>query len=118
MDKLLGFVGVDVAFPDSAEAEGGKAEKLQSKGGGPTVQYATTLPKDLWDPGAFPEWAYRGPLRRAGDATQKDRVRGLGEPVGFVAASAPSSRGGSRAGTPGVGAAAGVTGKRKTRFDD
>jgi len=121
-DKLMGFVGVDVAFADAGDAgdaapEGGRAEKGRAKSGDPTAQYATTLPKELWDPGAFPEWAYKGALRKAQDASQNERVRGAGEPVGFVSASAPSSRAGSRAGTPGLAAGGVATGKRKTRFD-
>lgn len=73
MDKLLGFVGVGVAFDDGA---GNGAE-----------QYATTLPTDLWDPAAFPEWAFRGPLRKSQETVQKERGRERGEAVHFVPAS-------------------------------
>ena len=119
-DKLMGFVGLDVVFPDAPAGdapEGARAGKAGGKGGDPTAQYATTLPKELWDPSAFPEWAFRGALRTAQDVSQHERARGTGEPVGFVSASAPSSRGGSRAGTPGLAAGGVATGKRKTRFD-
>lgn len=73
MDKLLGFAGVGVSFED-ASVEG-------------LGQYATTLPAELWDPAAFPEWAYRGPLRKAQEKVQKERGREKGEAVHFVPAS-------------------------------
>ncbi|KAF3769338.1 hypothetical protein M406DRAFT_355262 [Cryphonectria parasitica EP155] len=72
MDKLLGFVGVGTSFEDSA-AHG-------------TEQYATTLPKELWDPACFPEWAYRGQLRKAQERVQKERGRARGEAMQFVPA--------------------------------
>lgn len=110
-DKLLGFVGL------GAEDGGG---------GGPAAaaaaQYATTLSTGLWDPAGFPEWAYRGPLRRSQDKVQKERARGPGEAVRFVgaaasgAASESGSRQGSRSGTPSRTVPP-VTGKRKSRFD-
>lgn len=104
MDKLLEFAGV----PTTAESASESA----------TAQYATTLPPALWDPAAFPAWAYRSPLRKAQERGTKDRERPRGEPLDFVAAGAPSWRG-----TPGGGPAAegvsfpAATGKRKTRFD-
>lgn len=73
MDKLLGFVGVGV------DVENGAVEG--------TEQYATTLPTELWDPAAFPEWAYRGPLRKSQEKLQKERGREKGEAVQFVPAS-------------------------------
>lgn len=73
MDKLLEFVGVGVDF-DNGAIEG-------------TEQYATTLPNELWDPAAFPEWAYRGPLRKSQEKLQKERGREKGEAVQFVPAS-------------------------------
>lgn len=63
MDKLLGFVGLDVA-----------------------EQYGTVLPRDLWNPAVFPEWAYRTELRRAQERVQKERGRREGEAVQFVPA--------------------------------
>ncbi|KAH8910414.1 hypothetical protein BR93DRAFT_964299 [Coniochaeta sp. PMI_546] len=102
MDKLLAFVGVETSF-----------EVEQSEpGAGPEQQYATTLPKEIWDPAALPAWAYKTPLRRAQERAAKERERRAGEPVEFVPA---SSVGGSRSGTPGT--VPPVTGKRKTRFD-
>lgn len=50
MDKLLGFVDVT-----------------------DTDQYQTTLSPELWDPTAFPDWAYRSRLRRATDKVAKER---------------------------------------------
>lgn len=68
MDKLLGFAGVPASF-DGADG---------------TEQYATTLDKELWDPASFPEWAYRGPLRKAQERLQKEKGRERGEAVHFV----------------------------------
>lgn len=73
MDKLLGFVGVGISF-ENGPVQG-------------TEQYATTLPTELWDPAAFPEWAYRGQLRKAQEQMQKERGREKGEAVHFVPAS-------------------------------
>lgn len=73
MDKLLVFVGVGVEFDD------GSIDGVE--------QYATTLPSELWDPAAFPEWAYRGPLRKSQERVQKERGREKGETVHFVPAS-------------------------------
>lgn len=71
MDKLLGFAGISTDFDE----------------GGGTEQYATTLDKELWDPSSFPEWAYRGPLRKAQERQQKEKGRERGEAVQFVPAS-------------------------------
>ncbi|ROW00377.1 hypothetical protein VMCG_07267 [Cytospora schulzeri] len=65
-DKLLGFVGLDAAG---------------------TEQYGTVLPTELWDPSAFPEWAYRKELRKTQEKVQKERGRKEGEAVQFVPAS-------------------------------
>lgn len=43
-------------------------------------QYATTLPADLWNPGAFPEYAYKEGLL----SDHKKVQRKAGERVGFV----------------------------------
>ncbi|PKS06540.1 hypothetical protein jhhlp_007288 [Lomentospora prolificans] len=71
LDKLLAFTGLD----DTAS------------GGG--AQYATTLPKDLWDPGALPEWAHRQELRAAQERLRKEREaeRAATGRVDFVPAS-------------------------------
>ncbi|KAK3392924.1 HCNGP-like protein-domain-containing protein [Podospora didyma] len=94
MDKLLGFVGIETDF-----VEGDAAAQQQ---------YATTLPADVWDPHAFPEWAFRGPLRRAQEKGHKERERPHGEPIEFVPSASPAGGvgGGSVAGRP-----------RKSRFD-
>lgn len=65
-DKLLAFVGLE---PESTE------------------QYGTVLPRELWDPAAFPEWAYRKELRKAQEKVQRERGRKEGEAVQFVPAS-------------------------------
>lgn len=121
MDKMLGFVGVEAEFlgPDDVKA---------------TEQYMTTLPSELWDPIAFPDWAYKDMLRRAQERGTKERERAKGEPVQFVGGGVVGGPGedsvvgglsapGSRSGTPGVGsgpvsaAATASGGKRRSRFD-
>lgn len=73
MDKLLGFVGVGIDFQEGPAVA--------------TEQYATTLSTELWDPAAFPEWAYRGQLRKSQERMQKEKGRDKGEAVQFVPAS-------------------------------
>jgi len=119
MQKLMDFSGIDGAG-----------------------QYATTLPKDLWDPNAFPENAYKEELAKSQQKILKrkedEKLRGQRESVDFVPANA-SGESLSRSGTPGAGGRSGqksaaervmagldrgrssspqVQGvKRKTRFD-
>ncbi|KAF4996007.1 hypothetical protein FGRMN_4755 [Fusarium graminum] len=50
MDKLMKFVEVDERS-----------------------QYSTTLPTDLWNPAAFPEWAFKDKLRKTHDKAMKDK---------------------------------------------
>ncbi|KAF5022111.1 hypothetical protein F66182_5857 [Fusarium sp. NRRL 66182] len=50
MDKLLKFVEVDERS-----------------------QYSTTLPTDLWNPAAFPEWAFKDKLRKSHDKVAKEK---------------------------------------------
>ncbi|KAI1045926.1 hypothetical protein LB505_007985 [Fusarium chuoi] len=50
MDKLMRFVEVDEHS-----------------------QYSTTLATDLWNPAAFPEWAFKEKLRKSHDKLLKDR---------------------------------------------
>ncbi|KAF5661004.1 hypothetical protein FHETE_8669 [Fusarium heterosporum] len=50
MDKLMKFVEVDERS-----------------------QYSTTLPTDLWNPAAFPEWAFKDKLRKSHDKTMKEK---------------------------------------------
>ena len=103
MDKLLAFVGVETAFPDDGEA-------AAAGRGDPAAQYATTLSAGVWNPAAFPEWAFRGALKESAEAAARERARGRGEAVEFVKATegGGESRGGSRSGTP-----SGVVGKLK-----
>ena len=91
IDKLLGFAGIETEFTDG--------------GGAAAEQYSTTLEAGLWDPIAFPAWAYCGPLRKAQERVNKERDRGRGEPVEFV-----SSSGASAGSVP-------VRGQRRTMFD-
>ncbi|KOS16816.1 Meiotically up-regulated protein [Escovopsis weberi] len=67
MDKLLAYVDV-----------------------GDADQYQTTLPADLWDANAFPEWAYRDRLRRTREKMAKkkeaDKAGGNRTTVDFVPA--------------------------------
>lgn len=57
------------------------------------AQYATTLPKELWDPSIFPVWGYKEELGKSQQLLSKKReeekARGQREAVEFVAASAP-----------------------------
>ncbi|KAK4153548.1 hypothetical protein C8A00DRAFT_43551 [Chaetomidium leptoderma] len=123
-DKLLAFVGVEMEFfPPSSSSTGAAAggedmEDGDGSGSGTATaveQYGTVLSSEVWDPTCFPTWAYRGPLRKAQERGAKERERGRGEAVEFVAATSAAgtgsgSAGESRSGTPGVG-------KRKGRFD-
>ncbi|KAH7257110.1 HCNGP-like protein-domain-containing protein [Fusarium tricinctum] len=65
MDKLMRFVEVDERS-----------------------QYSTTLPTDLWNPSAFPEWAFKDKLRKSHDKLLKDkeaeRTTGTRTAVDFV----------------------------------
>ena len=67
-------------------------------------QYSTTLPKDLWDPSAFPETAFKEELatsqKRILKRKEEEKIRGQREAVDFVPASA-STENSSRNGTPG-----------------
>jgi hypothetical protein len=80
MDKLMGFVDID------------------ERG-----QYETTLPADLWNPGGFPESAFRVKLRESHDILAKEReaerAGGGRTGVDFVS-STTSSAGGSSTNTP------------------
>jgi hypothetical protein len=73
-----------------------------------TSQYSTTLPKDIWDPGAFPETAFKEELARNQKKLLKrkeeEKLRGQREGVDFVPATV-SSEASSRSGTPGGGKA-------------
>ncbi|KAB5530353.1 HCNGP-like protein-domain-containing protein [Coniochaeta sp. 2T2.1] len=111
MDKLLGFVGVGTEFDGEGKGEDGGKKRPG------TGQYETTLPEGVWGPNALPAWAYKTPLRRAQERTQKERERKVGEGVEFVSAGAMEGSGLVGGGTPGAGAVPSVTGKRKTRFD-
>lgn len=105
-----------------------------------TEQYSSTLPHDLWNPRAFPEYAYKEELGKSQKMILKkkeeEKTRGHREAVDFVPASASTES--SRSGTPGAGRGAQVSAaerimagldrgrsnspqvqgtKRKTRFD-
>jgi hypothetical protein len=66
-------------------------------------QYATTLPKDLWDPNGFPEYAYKEELAKSQQQIRKKldekKTRGQRDAVEFVPATASGES--SRSGTPG-----------------
>lgn len=62
-------------------------------------QYATTLPKDVWDPSAFPKWAYKEELAKSQQQVLKRREEEkLGGPREFVPASGSGES--SRSATP------------------
>jgi hypothetical protein len=121
MDKLLGFVGVGTEFEEvdgsdrgnGAEGADDVARGRRKRG---LEQYATVLSAEVWDPMGFPAWAYKGPLRKAQERGARERERGRGEPVEFVAAGGVAGGTGSavrsRPGTPGI-----AGGKGKGRFD-
>ncbi|KAI9814112.1 MAG: hypothetical protein M1832_006000 [Thelocarpon impressellum] len=83
LQKLMGFAGID------------------ERG-----QYATTLPKDVWDPDAFPTWAYKDALAKSQQDIQKRRqeqnAKSTREALEFV----PSEES-SQAGTPAAAAVGG-----------
>ncbi|KAL2024211.1 hypothetical protein VTK56DRAFT_9367 [Thermocarpiscus australiensis] len=130
MDKLLAFVGIETEFGGGGgsgeDGAGGDRDgnSNSNSNAAATEQYGTVLSAEVWDPHGFPAWAYRGALRKAQERGARERERGRGEPVEFVAAAAATTAGGgsvssgigsaagSRSGTPGVGA-----GRRKGRFD-
>lgn len=74
MDKLLDFVGIDEVG-----------------------QYETTLPKELWDPRGFPDWAFRDKLSKSREKIAKekeaDRTAGSRTAIDFVPSNASSSGG-------------------------
>ncbi|XDG06862.1 hypothetical protein ABKA04_006477 [Annulohypoxylon sp. FPYF3050] len=79
--------------------------------GGAADQYQTTLPPEIWDPTAFPRYAYKEQLKQSQAEVEKARMRGKGGPIEFVAAATPSVEDGQGGGSkPSAG-------KRKTRFD-
>ncbi|KAK6948481.1 hypothetical protein Daesc_010248 [Daldinia eschscholtzii] len=84
--------------------------------GAPADQYRTTLPADLWDPAAFPRWAYREQLKQSQAEVEKARARTKGAPVDFVAAGETTGAA-QQSGSQGGSASKASTGKRKTRFD-
>jgi hypothetical protein len=103
-------------------------------------QYATTLPKDLWNPDGIPGYAYKEELAHSQQKIRKkkedEKAKGQRESIDFVPATGEPL---SRSGTPGTGGRTGqksaaerimaglemgrssspqVQGtKRKTRFD-
>ncbi|TAQ83515.1 hypothetical protein B7494_g8156 [Chlorociboria aeruginascens] len=67
-------------------------------------QYATTLPKELWDPCSFPEYAFKEELAKSQQEVLKrkeeEKSRGQREAVEFVPATISGDS--SRSGTPGA----------------
>jgi hypothetical protein len=68
-------------------------------------QYATTLANELWNPGSFPEFAYKEELsknqQRILKIREDEKIRGQRESVEFVPATASSES--SKNGTPRLG---------------
>jgi hypothetical protein len=68
-------------------------------------QYATTLPKDVWDPNGFPEHVYKEGLTKSQQQIRKKledkKARGQRDAVDFVPATASTDS--SRSGTPSAG---------------
>ncbi|KAL3423896.1 Meiotically up-regulated gene 151 protein [Phlyctema vagabunda] len=67
-------------------------------------QYATSLPRDIWNPNDFPEYAYKENLAKSQQKILKrkeeEKSRGQREAVDFVPAT--NSGDSSRSGTPGI----------------
>jgi hypothetical protein len=67
-------------------------------------QYSSTLSGELWNPKAFPEWAYKEELTKSQQQILKkkegEKVQGQREAVDFIPASVPGDS--SRSGTPGT----------------
>ncbi|KAM3532569.1 hypothetical protein NHJ13051_000032 [Beauveria bassiana] len=93
MDKLLDFV--DVLPPGRGGGGGGDGQGRQKE---KALQYQTTLSAELWDPGAFPEWAFRDGLRRSSAKVAKERemARAAGgrSSVDFVSGTMTAAAGG------------------------
>ncbi|KAI9865989.1 MAG: hypothetical protein M1813_001956 [Trichoglossum hirsutum] len=87
LQKLMGFAGI--------EGQG---------------QYASTLPKDIWDPEALPVWGYKEELAKSQQEITKrleeERARELRETIDFVPATASGDS--SRGGTPGLSSGKGL----------
>jgi hypothetical protein len=68
------------------------------------AQYASTLPKEIWDPEAFPMWGYKEELAKSQQEITKrleeERAKGPRESIDFVPAAASGES--SRGGTPGA----------------
>ena len=81
MQKLMGFAGID--------------EK---------AQYASTLPKDIWDAAAFPEWAYKVELAKMQQEVLKTKEEQKAKEQRSALEFVPASGSGesSRGGTPGA----------------
>ncbi|KZF24647.1 HCNGP-domain-containing protein [Xylona heveae TC161] len=79
-------------------------QKLRSFAGiDDQTQYATTLPSDIWDPQAFPEWAYKEELAKSQQEVLKrkeeEKAKMQREAIDFVPAAASGDS--SRVATPG-----------------
>lgn len=80
-DKLLAFVDIPPPPPGGSSAEGRDRDGEESrKRLDPAMQYQTTLPADVWDPSAFPAWAFRDGLRRGREKVAKEREAARGQP--------------------------------------
>lgn len=79
MDKLMSFAEIDER-----------------------AQYETTLPTDLWDPNAFPEWASKDRLRRSREKIAKEREAASGgrTTIDFVPSTTPAGGNTSTSGKP------------------
>ncbi|KAI9792889.1 MAG: Proteasome subunit beta type-7 [Piccolia ochrophora] len=68
-------------------------------------QYASSLPKEVWDPDAFPTWAYKDGLAAMQQETHKkkeaEKAQAQRDAIDFVPATASGDS--SRSGTPGTG---------------
>ncbi|KAK8141986.1 hypothetical protein G3M48_009532 [Beauveria asiatica] len=92
MDKLLDFVDI---LPPGRGGGGGDGQGRQRE---KALQYQTTLPAEVWNPGVFPEWAFRDGLRRSREKVAKERetARAAGgrSSVDFVSGTTTAAAGG------------------------
>ncbi|XWW92611.1 hypothetical protein V2A60_000536 [Cordyceps javanica] len=96
-DKLLWFVDIPPPRGDSNSSNSSNSSNGQKS----VLQYQTTLPADVWDPGAFPAWAFRDGLRKGRDRVAKEREAARAAPgrtsVEFVSSTTTTTTsGGSR----------------------
>ncbi len=117
-DKLLAFVGIGASAGDGEnDAVAAVGSSSSGSSSSSSAQYATTLSPDIWNPAAFPRYAFREQLRAAQAEGAQARARGRGAAVDFVPATATNTATATTSAAVAAAPGASSTGKRKTRFD-